>query len=323
MNETSPPLDVRNHFRLATAGLAWHRAEPGFSGAVVWRGDDPSGAPQVALKGWPPGVTAERVEQVHAWQGQAALLPFVPRVLPGARRAPAVLADGRVWDACSWMPGEPLRAPTEAGVRAACAAAAQLHRCWPVAERKPCPGVAARLDILTAYRTRLGAWARDLAPVAAELDALLARAARAVERGADAAVTALRPWLIRSFPLRPCLRDLRGDHVLFSSGRLTGVIDYGAMAVDHVAVDLARLLDDLAAADRSLFQAGLAAYRDAGGPLDAPDEFVSLLAATGAMCSALGWLVRVFAHREPVARPAAVAERLGKLVARVERIEHF
>ena len=317
-----PPVAAVEHFVQVTDALTWHRAASGFSGAVVWRGHDTTGAPRVALKGWPQGIAVERVGQVHLWMSRAVHLPFVPKVLASTRGASAVLADGRVWDACQWKSGAPSAVPTADTVRAACEAVARLHLCWPaVAERRPCRGVAARLDILTDHRALIENWNRALPPVHPELDLLLRQAAREVARVADSATLALRPWAAWPLAQQPCVRDLRGEHVLFEGDRVSGIIDYGAMAVDHPAVDLARLLDDYSAMDRTLFAVGLDAYRDAGAPLDVPDEFVRLLARTGAVCSLLGWLVRFFVRREPVLRPAATAVRLGELLSRVERFE--
>ncbi len=314
------------HFSPATAGLKWHRAESGLSGAVVWRGEDTTGTPRVALKGWPLSTAAERIEHVHLWLSQAAHLSFVPTVFKSVRKQSAVLVDGRVWDACRWLPGTPCEVPTVAEVRAACTAVAQIHLCWPALEdRRPCRGVVARLAILTDHRALLDDWNHTLPPFVPELDPLLRRAVQEVLRVADSATAVLRSWAAWPLPVRPCVRDLRGEHVLFEAERVTGIVDYGAMAVDHPAVDLARLLDDYASSDDNLFGEGLDAYRKEGAPLslEVPDKFVRLLANTGAVCSILGWLVRFFVRREPVLRPAATAVRLWELLARVEHITHF
>lgn len=315
-----PPMAALRHFGPATDGLTWHRASDGFSGAEVWRGEA-GGAPGVALKGWPVDTPPGRVAQVHFWLKQAAPLPFVPAVLPGAHGLTAVRAGRRVWDATQWVPGRPLVAPTAADVRAACAAIAELHRAWPAEPPdRPCRAVAAQLDILTNRRALYAGG--PLPRVGPELDDLVDRGARAVARLAGAAVAALRPWAARPLAARPCVRDLRAAHVLFDAGRVTGVVDYGAMGVDTPAVDLARLLGDYAAADPGLLGDGLGAYR-AAGPLDAPDALVATLARTGAVCSVLGWLVRLFVRREPGAPAGRVAARLRELVARAEAVRHL
>lgn len=318
-----PPGAVVAHFAPETAHLQWHRVAAGFSGAVVWRGDDKAGAPQLAVKGWPPDTPPERVAQVHRWQARAAHLSFVPALVRGKRGFTSIPSDGRLWEACRWMPGAPRPAPTLPEVQAACAAVAQLHLAWPAeALKRPCRGVVGRLELLLADPPRFASGG-PLPRVAPELDPLLNEAARVVARLAEPVAAALRPWAAWPLSERPCVRDLRAEHVLFRDGRVTGIVDFGATALDNPACDLARLLSDFDTAALDLFDEGLRAYRESGGPLDAPDELVRLLAAAGVVGSALGWLVRVFVRHEPLTRPAAVAERLAGLLKKIERIRPF
>jgi hypothetical protein len=95
------------------------------------------------------------------------------------------------------------------------------------------------------------------------------------------------------------------------------------MAVDHPAVDLARFLDDAGGSDTARFAAGVNAYRTARPAFDATDDFVLLLARTGAVCSVLGWLVRLAVRREPPADPPAAAARLAFLLSRLLLLTHF
>ena len=68
---------------------------------------------------------------------------------------------------------------------------------------------------------------------------------------------ALATWAERPLPLQPCLCDVWHDHVLFEGDTVTGVIDYGGAKIDHVAVDLARLLGSMAGDKAKLRAAGL------------------------------------------------------------------
>jgi homoserine kinase type II len=249
-------------------------------------------------------------------------LPFVPEVLTGAGGHPAFFESDRAWDCCRWLPGEPRPAPTPEEVAAACEAVARLHDAWAAlaTSRGPCPGVRNRLRVLAENESLLRAGPDALPPVAPELDPLLRRAVAVAGRFAPLAIAALRPWENREGALQTCVRDLRGEHVLFSAGAVTGIIDFGAAAVDHSAVDLARLLTDLAGVDSALFTAGLNAYRTARPAFDAADHFVKLLAETGTVCSVLGWLVRLVARREPFSDTGAIATRLALLVDRAESI---
>jgi homoserine kinase type II len=316
---TQPPDRVRAHFAPHTEGLTWRRAPAGFSGARVWCGAR-AAAPQLALKEWPVGTEPDRLQQIHAWLIRAEHLPFIPGVIPGVGGATLCISDGRVWDCCRWVVGEPRADPSGAELAAACAAVARLHAVWAAgsSRRSPCPGVRNRLRILAENDPLLRAGPGALAPVDPILDPLLRRAVEVCRPRAARAARALQPWAQRALVLHPCVRDLRGEHVLFAGAHVGGVIDFGAAAVDHAAVDLARLLGDFAPVHGDRFAAGVGAYRSARPAFDAPDEFVRVLADTGAVCSVLGWLVRFVVNREPVSGAASGAARLARLLEHVE-----
>jgi homoserine kinase type II len=311
----SPPGAVLSHFAARAGGLSWRRVGGGFSGACVWRGEG-VGVPRVALKAWPPGVAAEHVRQVHAWLERAAHLAFVPAVYAGEGGVTAFVHAGCVWECCLWQPGSPITAPAADEVDAACEAAAKLHLAWSAeASRGRCPGVRNRLRILAEAEPLLRAGPGALPAVTPELDPLLRRGLAAAARLAPDLALELRTWANREFTLHPCVRDLRGEHVLFEGGRVAGVVDYGAAAVDHPAVDLARLFVDYAPAENDLFSVGLAAYRRVRGSSEAPDDFVRLLVRSGVAGSVVGWLVRLVVRREAISDPSSTRARLARLVA--------
>src|SRR5262249_49484120 len=149
-------------------------------------------------------------------------------------------------------------------VKTACEELARLHDAWSgETQRGPCPGVQTRMRALVENEPLLRTGVEMFPPVSLTLDPLLRRAVAVAARVAPLALQALQPWKQRELTLQPCVRDLRGEHVLFDDGRVGGIIDFGAMAVDHPAVDLARFLGDVARSDDSLFAAGLNAYRKA------------------------------------------------------------
>jgi homoserine kinase type II len=310
-----PPFPVVSHFGLRGRG-EWRRAATGFSGAVVWLG---FGGRPVAVKMWPADTPAERVRQIHAWMGAARHLPFVPAVYGLFEH------DGHIWDCCALVPGVPRERPTAEEVRAACIAVARLHDAWagPAPRCGPGPCVRNRLHMLAGSEPLLRADQRVRLAVHPDLDPLLRHTIAVAARLAPLAMSALRRWERREFGSHACVRDLRGEHVLFGGSGVTGIIDYGAAGFDHPAADLARLLGDYAETDPGLFDAGMAAYRAARPRFDAPDEYVRLLMRTGDVCSALGWLNRLAVGRDPVADAAAVAARLARVLARAERIEGF
>lgn len=303
--------DVVARYGCVPAPLRWVALGPagGFSGASLWRGDA-SGEPVFALKAWPPRMSADRLAGIHRLMARASHLSFIPRVHRTHDGATVVEAAGRAWDLTTWMPGEPDSRPTPARLASACAAVAAVHAAWRPASPTiaPCPGIRRRLDLLMQGSTLVAADNHSRGSLSRQVfvTALLH------------AECELRPWEHRPVRLQPCLCDVWGAHVLYAGNSVTGLIDYGAVKEDHVAVDLARLLGDVAGDDPDRFESGLDAYRTAGGVLDVSDEFVRLLDRTGALCAVVFWLHRL---GEPHLKDSTTAQtRLEKVIARVNRL---
>ena len=97
------------------------------------------------------------------------------------------------------------------------------------------------------------------------------RAWRVLPHWIDTIPDLLTRWTARTWPLQPCLCDVWHDHVLFDGDRVTGLVDYGAVKIDHPAVDVARLLGSLVGDDAEGWAAGLTAYREVR-PFSAEEE---------------------------------------------------
>jgi hypothetical protein len=315
---------VLSRYDSRVASLQWTAlgAGGGFSGARVWRGEE-GGKPALVLKAWPQGMKPERLAYIHSHAARARQLPFVPAVFLTTDQQSLVVAEGRVWDLCRWMPGtaDYQTNPTPARLANACAALAQLHRAW-----QPATPVLAPSSMIRARLKLIAKW-RDLAPAPVAIagnDQLLEEAVRhgweVARPAADETERLLRNWDDWPVFVQPCLRDVWGAHVLFTGDAVTGLIDYGSLKPDHVAIDLARLLGDLVEDDDAAFAAGLDAYRAAGGPLDLPADFVRMLDRTGVVVAVMNWLVRLCGGGYKHPDMASVAARLSRLAARVGRL---
>jgi len=294
----------------------------GFSGARIWHcrvGDE-----TYCLRTWPQGVPGWHVEYIHSLmrKARAAGLDFVPRVLPCGDRT-TVFFDG-LCELTSWQPGEPC-SPTsvaEPRVRAACTALARLHLAWSLewSDVGPCPAIARRREVHEYWTAILSkAWEP---PFSARIDDRLAdithRAWRRFLARLAEIPKLLAPWTDRVFDLQACHCDPWHAHILFIGDTVSGIIDYGSVKQDHVAVDLARLLGDCARENQSLWDAGFDAYCRVR-PLSLDEQaLVPVLDRTGVVLGVANWLKWLYRDGRVFENCEEVARRLTALVERME-----
>ena len=205
----------------------------------------------------------------------------------------------------------------------ACSSLAELHQAWRAHDAKSsCPAVQRRLatwrtwhDLLQSGWHPLWDQPDPFTPATVELWRLV------LERQDDVP-RLLIPWSTRFLPLQPCVCDLWHDHVLFTGDAVTGMIDFGSMKIDHVAVDLARLLGSLVGADAELWEAGLSAYRQIR-PLNSDErELACILNRTGTILAATNWLRWLYLEKRRYEDADAVRVRLSHLVTTLGRQHH-
>lgn len=232
----------------------------------------------------------------------------------------------RLWDLSSWMPGAAV-SPGDVSrqqVEAAFTALALLHQAWAAGEsaRGLCPGVQRRLEAYQEWdallRTR-----RLESSVDDPFQILPVRAWGLLQAHAGKIPTKLRPWLDRVMPLQFCLCDVWHDHVLFEGDKVTGLVDYGGVKRDHVAVDLARLLGSMVEDRADLRTTGLEAYQRIRPLSLQEEELVSVLDETGTLVGLITWLKWLYVDGKHFDDRLAAAQRLRALVERIERWESY
>jgi len=318
MRSQEPSQEILTSYFPALTGLIWSPVEEGFSGAEVWRGDDSTGNPAFALKRLPAELDPTRLTAIHRWMTQAAHLTFVPSILRTTSGDTFVYTRGRCWEITRWMPGKPVSDPTTADVGSACAAVAKLHAAWPIVHTSTCPGVLNRLRATQDFRRQFGTHQPPQISLTMALIPLVRRAWSAVVAHLERTESMLRPWERLPLPLRPCVRDLRAEHVLFSEQQVAGIIDYGAMAVDHPAVDLARLLGDYGCLDEPRYSEAIRAYQ-CESQSGALIELIRILAHSGTVCSLIGWLLRLVTQQQTLPAEYRIVDRMTLLLERLDR----
>jgi homoserine kinase type II len=322
----------------------------GFSGAAFWRITSERGL--LCLRRWPTHVDpkwVERLDFIHAVLDHVARRGFslAPTPIRTRHGESHVRWDGHDWELSAWLPGRadyfPMRQPEK--LRAALSALAEFHRAAAdfdgLVSR---PAFSASPGVLTRRRQIEALRAGGLAAIVAAVDnathslhgnssrdwiaivdlarRLLPLYAQAEEPVCKSLVAAER----RSVPLQPCVRDIWHDHVLFLENRVSGLIDFGAMRIDNVAGDVARLLgsfsfdDSKKKSDAEAWEKGLAAY-EAVRRLSADErQLVGVFDHSTTLLAGINWLQWLFVERRTFADLAAVRVRLAAIVARLERL---
>jgi homoserine kinase type II len=298
----------------------------GLSGARLWRFQSDLG--RLLLRAWPPdGRGRDHIEQIHRWLFAAADLDFLPVPLRDLAGRSLHAWRGTLWELTPWLSGEPdLSFP-------------------PLAEH-----LSAAFTGLARFHERLTF--EQVAGVSAGLQQRHDEILRLVERGFDALETAvcqqgdLDPscrqaatnWLTlarnvapslleplmraasRVVRIQPIVRDARPEHFLFSGSRLSAMVDFGAMGVDCVAADLARLIGAWLEGDSSLRREALAAYERVR-PLDRVEsELIAVFEAGTALLIGERWVRWHYLERRSFDDPDAVSVGLARGLKQLQRL---
>ena len=100
---------------------------------------------------------------------------------------------------------------------------------------------------------------------------------------------------------------------------MTGLVDYGAMKIDHPAVDLARLLGSLVEDDAEAWTIGLKAYREVRPFSAEEEELAHALDLSGTILAASMWLRWLYHDEKKIENRAAAGLRLEALTQRMDR----
>lgn len=127
-------------------------------------------------------------------------------------------------------------------------------------------------------------------------------------------------WCDEPLPLQWVIRDVWHDHVLFTEDKVTGVIDFGAAAVDSPAGDVARLLGSLVGDDEEGWRLGVEAYQRERPLSPVELEAIRHFDASGTLLSAFNWVHWLFRDPSALGKEVdrgAAQRRLERLVNRL------
>jgi homoserine kinase type II len=254
---------------------------------------------------------------------------FVPAPLPTRDGATFIEQDGVLWELTPWMPGRAdyCELPCYERLHAAMQALARFHLAAASTHTADPMGRSATLERrVRELRAFLGGPAPDelrrRVPDGRwpEMDE---RAQRMLEyvRAHQKALSLLLEQPITPATQQPVIRDIWHDHVLYQGNVVSGVIDFGAMSVDTVAVDIARLLGSLAGGDEVQWREGLRAYRELRPVSLAQQDLLVTLDRTGIFAGGLVWLRWHYLENRVFENHAGVLARVDHFLNRLATLD--
>ena len=299
----------------------------GFSGARFWRIVTPAG--RFCLRRWPAGhPSPERLRFIHAalLRAQAAGLDFVPAPLSTDQGHTFVRRDGALWELTAWLPGEAdyVQRPGGARLAAAMKALARFHLAVADAAGAdrvgPSRGIAERLERLRWFRGEAAARIRrelDRTAAGSVLgETLREHGPTIVERfvsRADEIERELVDMVELIFPQQPSIRDVWHAHVLYTGDRVTGLVDYGAMRIESVAGDVARLLGSMTTESNN-WTIGMDAYESVRPLSHIEHSATGVFDRSGKAMAGMNWLTWLLLEGRTFEDERAVAKRIGEIV---------
>lgn len=324
----------------ATSPLPWQKTD-GFSGSKIWQVQ--TAQQNYCLKAVPQSdVPRERLVLVQT------ILDFAKRrqnTLPLPMPIPTKEGEGltwehaHYWELVPWMPGKALLASKAdaATVTIAFQATARLHLAtaqWAQIDGtyavEKSPGVILRQERLAQLKNG-GIFDLVAAMGLAQkqgFNIALIKASEAIlshfwnlHEGLLSRLEVAKNLLV---PTQPAVRDLRAEHFLFSPTEdgstqwLSGMLDFGALRMDSVMLDVARLSTTLQPADLELQKIGLQAYREVRPLSPAEEDLLPALIESAPLHNGLQWLIWIFQERMRFEDWSAVLRRMQQIATHLD-----
>lgn len=336
------PAPVANAAVKKCGKVSIRRLQAGMSGGTVAHCQAEDGR-QYALKRWPSSIPRSRIEVIHrvvihAWQQGCQAVARPLKLQSGSDTskmgsADTILTiDGQNWELSPWRPG--VAAKVDASletIRQGGELIGQFHEATASLQslHQPAPIIKERLAVLARrhHQLPLSPQLLDRQDLDTDLSASLRDAANLIHWKWNEAQQQIHRSLIQQqddgFATQYVLRDVHSQHILFTEGRATGLIDFDAVRLDTPAADLARWAGSFLSAEHQreeIWEAALEGYRttcrlDRFGNERLLIQTAKNLCFAGTWLSLANWLAWLLIEQRDFEVPARdLAERIYQLI---------
>ncbi len=296
----------------------------GFSGAQIWKVN--TSTQTWCLRRWPLShPDRERLDWINLVLAHASShdCPFVAAPIETKSGERFVHAGSFFWELAPWMPGiaDFERDPNDRRLQGVMSGLAKFHLASAQVNLgfQKSRNAAARLLALQ----NAGAQIENLGRANTEHELECVQHLRRIVVGKGVAYAnqlagRLEPMTREVFPVQPVIRDVWHDHLLFTGDVLTGIIDFGAMQIDNVALDLSRVLGSLVSHQPDRWQMAMDFYSKYRQLSPKEIRLVFDLDQSAAFLGGLNWLNWILLEGRSFESADHVEKRIVHLILRLE-----
>ena len=327
---------------IAQAILAHYRLPPierveylggagGFSGAQLWKvHSQQTGDENYCLRRWPlHHPDPDRLEWinlvlVHVASNGCPEIAVPREAISGQRY---IAQEGFLWEVARWMPGSADFSSDPNDERlsnvANCLARFHLGSAQVNLDFRNSPNAKSRYDALTSAGELIEAIEKtgeqSSMPSASIpcINFLRELVSRLGTNTANKLAAGLEPFIGEVFPVQPVIRDIWHDHILFTGNEVTGIVDFGAMQMDNVALDLARVLGSIVGDQSHRWSTALDVYSQTRPLQQREIEFAFALDQSASFLGSLNWLKWILIQQRSFEVTADVEKRVSHLIDRL------
>ena len=296
----------------------------GFSGAQIWKLICKKS--EFCLRRWPsPHPDEQRLKWMHLVLVHAKNngCPMVAAPI-GARNGNLfVIQQNNFWEISKWMPGQAdfLQNPTEKRLVNMMRTLAKFHLASAQVslDFRKSENLISRIRQLTELNSLLQRIQTSAClQIRHEIESFRQMVVSQGPRLAMPLFRDLQKFEDNLFPVQPIIRDVWHDHVLFTGDEVTGIVDFGAMQMDAVSLDIARLLGSTIGDESSRWSPAVAAYSDLRRLNETEIRLLPLLDKSAVLLGSVNWLKWIFVEGRTFENWPLVLTRIEYLKQRLK-----